>query len=78
MWHATVFLCSHLGRICAWYLDEYNINVSVNIFQGRNRQRTLEAQLAELTSVQPGEISGQDSSSPEGSSDVDEVCMRCK
>jgi hypothetical protein len=47
-----------------------NINDAFTIFQGRNRQRTLEAQLTELTAG-----SGQDFSSPEGSSGADEVCV---
>jgi hypothetical protein len=53
-----------------------SINVAFTIFQGRNRQRALEAQLAELTSGQSVAVSGQDFSSPEGSSDADEVCIK--
>lgn len=30
----------------------------------------------ELTAGLPGEVSGQDSTSPDGSSDADEVCMK--
>jgi hypothetical protein len=53
-----------------------NINDAFTIFQGRNRQRALEAQLTELTSGQSGAVSGQDFSSAEGSSDADEVCIK--
>jgi hypothetical protein len=52
-----------------------NINDASTFFQGRNRQRALEAQLTELTSGQSGAISRQDFSSAEGSSDADEVCI---
>jgi hypothetical protein len=53
-----------------------NISDACTIFQGRTRQRALEAQLTELTSGQSETVSGQDFSSPEGSSDADEVCVK--
>jgi hypothetical protein len=69
-WHACF-----RKNVCI-VLGYCSINDPIKIFQGRNRQRALEAQLTELTSGQSGAVSSQDFSSPEGSSDVDEVCIK--
>ncbi|PNF31831.1 hypothetical protein B7P43_G09261, partial [Cryptotermes secundus] len=54
-------------------MERQLLNYLRRLEEGRNRQRALEAQLAELTSGQTGAVSGQDFSSPEGSSDAEEL-----
>lgn len=54
-------------------MERQLLNYLRRLEEGRNKQRAIEAQLAELTSGHPGTVSGPESSSPEGSSDADEV-----